>query len=86
MKHARHATGRERRLLRQLAGHFAMGATLGAGFALWLLAANTQRIAEVIAGCEAPITMRAILVMGLAVQFGFGAAVTAFLMLVVEDD
>jgi uncharacterized membrane protein len=87
---SRRANGRsamhnERRLLRQLAGHLMMGASLGALFALWLLGTNFQRIFDVIAGSEAPIVMHAVFVTGLAAHFAFGAALTAFLLLTAEE-
>jgi hypothetical protein len=74
----------QRRLLRQLAGHLAMGASLGALFALWLLGTNFQHIFDVIAGSEAPLVMHAVFVLGLAAHFAFGAALTAFLFIVSE--
>jgi hypothetical protein len=76
---------RERRLAWQLAGHFAMGAGLGAAFALWLLWSNTQRIFDLISGSTAPLTMTLVLVVGVSVQFAFGAAITAFLLIMSEE-
>uniref|UniRef100_Q07LB6 Uncharacterized protein n=1 Tax=Rhodopseudomonas palustris (strain BisA53) TaxID=316055 RepID=Q07LB6_RHOP5 len=81
----RSAMHNERRLLRQLAGHLMMGASLGALLALWLLETNFQRLFDVIAGSEAPIIMHAVFVTGLAAHFAFGAALTAFLMIGSED-
>jgi hypothetical protein len=75
----------QRRLLRQLAGHLAMGASLGALVALWLLQTNFQHIFDVIAGSEMPIVMNAVFVVGLAAHFAFGAALTAFLFIVSES-
>jgi hypothetical protein len=77
--------GEQRRLLRQLAGHLMMGASLGALFALWLLGTNFQRIFDVIAGSEMPIVMHAVFVTGLAAHFAFGAALTAFLFIFSEE-
>jgi hypothetical protein len=71
-----------RQLLRQLAGHLMMGASLGALLAVWMLQTNFQRIFDVIAGSEMPVLMHAIFVIGLAGYFAFGAALTAFLFIV----
>jgi hypothetical protein len=86
MKQERRATETERRLLRQLAGNFGMGAALGTLFAISLLMSNAHGIYSVIAGSEAPMIMNTIFVVGLAAHFGFGAALTAFAMLVTDDD
>jgi hypothetical protein len=85
MSHERRASEMERRLLRQLAGHLAMGVALGSCFALGLLLSNAHGITSAIDGSEAPAIMRTIFVIGLAAHFGFGAALTGFLMLLSED-
>jgi hypothetical protein len=81
----RHGLERERRLAWRLAGHFGMGAGLGAAFALSLLWSNAQRIFDVIAGSTAPVTLMVLMVVGLSVQFAFGAAITAFLLIMAEE-
>jgi hypothetical protein len=74
----------ERRVVRQLAGHLMMGGVFGASFAAYLLWSNTCHLREVIAGSEAPVVVTAAFVIGLAVNFAFTAAVTAFLFICEE--
>jgi hypothetical protein len=85
MKHGRRVGELERRLPRHLAGNFAMGATLGACLAFSLLLANAHGLSSAINGSEAPGIVRVVFVVGLAAYLGFGAALTAFLMLVSDD-
>ncbi|ABD07161.1 conserved hypothetical protein [Rhodopseudomonas palustris HaA2] len=75
----------ERRKWRQVAGHFAMGAVFGALFAIVLLLGNYFGLAKVIDTSEAPMLIRAVLVVGIAGSFAFLAAITGFLFLVHED-
>jgi hypothetical protein len=75
----------ERRKWRQVAGHFVMGAVFGAGFAGVLLFKNYFGLATAIATSEAPNTVRAVLVIGMAGSFAFCAAITGFLFLLAED-
>jgi hypothetical protein len=72
-------------VLRQFARHLAMGGTLGALCGLSLLSANYQGLADAIAGNEAPQLMRAIFVLGLSAQFGFGASITGFLLMFSDE-
>jgi hypothetical protein len=75
----------ERRKWRQVAGHFGMGAVLGAVFALVVLFKNYFGLASVIDTSEAPTLVRMIFVVGVAGSFAFCAAITGFLFLVHED-
>jgi len=75
----------ERRKWRQVAWHFAMGAVLGAGFAVVLLIGNYFGLARVIDTSEAPTLVRIIFVVGMAGSFAFLTAITGFLFLLHED-
>jgi hypothetical protein len=76
----------ERELFRQVACHFAMGAALGALFIASLLVLNVQNILDVVRSSTSPIVVTVILVTGASVYFAFGAAITGFHFLIVDDD
>lgn len=61
-----------------------MGAGLGMALALWLLQSNSHRLYDVTAASGAPRLMQTIFVAGLMMYFAFGAALTAFLLIVAE--
>jgi hypothetical protein len=85
MKRRRRDRDFERGMWRRVAGHFGMGAVLGAGFALIVLYKNSFGIAGAIAGSEAPTVVRIAFVAGVANAFAFCAAITGFLFLLAED-
>jgi len=86
MPRRQRARDQERRLARQLAGHFAMGAVLGMLFAAVLLWRNSFGLSDLIATTEAPRLLQMLFVIGVAFHVALGAALTAFLMLTADDD
>jgi uncharacterized membrane protein YccC len=76
----------ERELFRRVALHFVMGATLGALLVVALLALNIHSISDVVLGGTNPIAATAILVTGASMYFAFGAAITGFHFVIMDDD
>jgi len=76
----------ERELFRQVALNFAMGAALGAVFVTSLLVLNVQNIADVILRSASPAITMVILVIGGSVYFAFGAAITGFQFVFMEEN
>jgi hypothetical protein len=68
----------ERELFRAVAQHFAMGAVLGALFMAILLAIQVHRISDVALHSSNPVVPTTVLIIGAALYFAFGAAVTGF--------
>lgn len=85
MKRRRPGKDFERSKWRQVAGHFGMGAVLGASLALVVLFKNSFGISDAIAGSESPAVVRIVFIAGIANAFAFCAAITGFLFLVAED-
>jgi hypothetical protein len=76
----------ERQLFRQVALHFAMGAALGALFIASLLVLNVQNMSDIVLRSTSPLLATVILVTGGAVYFAFGAAITGFHFLIMDED
>lgn len=85
MKRRRRHQDFERSKWRQVAGHFGMGAVLGASLAVVVLFKNSFGITDAIAGSEAPTVVRIAFIVGVANTFAFCAAITGFLFLLAED-
>jgi hypothetical protein len=75
----------DQQLLREVACHLLMGVALGIVFALVLLALNAQHLLDVIRHSAAPSTTLIIFVCGVAIYFGFGAAITGFHFVIMDD-
>jgi uncharacterized membrane protein YccC len=76
----------ERELFRHVALHFVMGATLGALFMAALLVLNIHSISDVVLHGTNPIVAIIILVTGASVYFAFGAAITGFHFVIMDED
>jgi len=76
----------ERELFRHVALHFGMGATLGALFMMSLLVLNVQSVSDVVLRSTSPITATIILVTGASMYFAFGAAITGFYFMIMDED
>jgi len=76
----------DRWLFRQVALHLLMGGALGAVFAAVLLASNAQHLLQIIQHGSAPITTLIIFVSGISTYFGFGAALTGFHFVIMDDN
>ena len=63
-----------------------MGAALGALFIASLLVLNVQNISDVVLRSTSPIVATVILVVGSSVYFAFGAAITGFHFLIMDED
>lgn len=85
MPRRQRARDQERRTALRLAGQFALGAALGAVFAMLLLWRDSFGLSDLIASSEAPRTLQLLFVIGIAFHFALGAALTAFLMLASDD-
>jgi hypothetical protein len=73
-------------LFRQVMRHFAMGSSIGPIFAAALLALNSQQVLDVVLNSSAPTTTLIIMVIGVSAYFGFGAAITGFVFIVMAED
>jgi hypothetical protein len=73
-------------LFRQVMRHFAMGSSIGPIFAAALLALNSQHVLDVVLNSSAPTTTLIIMVTGVSAYFGFSAAITGFVFIVVAED
>jgi hypothetical protein len=76
----------DRKLLQELALHLVMGASLGAVFAVVLLTFNAEHLLDVILHSSAPAITLVVFVFGVSVYFGFGAAITGFHFVIMEND
>jgi hypothetical protein len=76
----------ERELFRHVALDFGMGAALGALFMASLLALNVQSISDIVLRSTSPITAMIILVIGASVYFAFGAAITGFHFVIMDEN
>ena len=76
----------DRQLFQQVLRHFAMGSSIGPVFAAALFALNAREIFDVVLNSSAPITTLVILVLGFSSYFGFGAAITGFVFIVMDRD
>ena len=74
-----------RELFRLVALHFAIGAILGALFMTALLVLHIHRISDVVLYSTNSIVTTAILVIGAAWYFAFGAAITGFHFVVTAE-
>jgi hypothetical protein len=74
------------RLFRQVMRHFAMGSSIGPIFAAALLALNSQHVFDAVLNSSAPTTNLIIMVIGVSAYFGFGAAITGFVFIVMAED
>jgi hypothetical protein len=75
----------DRKLLQAVAFHLVMGATLGAIFAVLLLAVDAQHLLDVILHGIAPTQTLIVFVSFISMYFGFGAAITGFHFVIMED-
>jgi len=75
----------DRWLFQQVAFHLLMGGALGAVFAAVLLASNAEHLLQIIQQGSAPITTLMIFVCGISTYFGFGAALTGFHFVIMDD-
>jgi hypothetical protein len=76
----------DRQLFRKLLPHFAIGAVLGGIFSGVLLTLNIQHVLDVVLGGVAPKTTMIILIGGCCIYFGFGATITGFHFVLMDDD
>jgi hypothetical protein len=74
----------DRQLFQQVLRHFAMGSSIGPVFAAALFALNAREIFDVVLNSSAPTLV--ILVLGFSSYFGFGAAITGFVFIVMNRD
>ena len=74
----------DRQLFQQVLRHFAMGSSIGPVFAAALFALNAREIVDVVLNSSAPTLV--ILVLGFSSYFGFGAAITGFVFIVMNRD
>ena len=74
----------DRQLFQQVLRHFAMGSSIGPVFAAALFALNAREIVDVVLNSSAPTLV--ILVLGFSSYFGFGAAITGFVFIVMDRD
>ena len=72
------------RLLRAVAGHFLMGAIMGALFVGVIMLANVELVAAIINGSTFPVATTAVIFAGPMLYFAFGTGITGFLFLVSE--
>lgn len=76
----------DRQLFRKLLLHFAIGATLGAIFSGVLLILNIQHVLDVVQSSVAPKTTMIILIGGCCTYFAFGATITGFHFVLMDND
>ena len=74
----------DRQLFQQVLRHFAVGSSIGPVFAAALFALNAREIVDVVHNSSAPTLV--ILVLGFSSYFGFGAAITGFVFIVMDRD
>jgi hypothetical protein len=75
----------DRKLLQAVALQLMMGAALGAIFAVLLLAVDAQHLLHVILHGTAPTQTLIVFVSFISMYFGFGAAITGFHFVIMED-
>jgi hypothetical protein len=73
-------------LFQQVLRHFAMGSSMGPIFAAALFALSARENFDVVLNSGAPATTLIILVLGISSYFGFGAALTGFVFIVMDED
>jgi hypothetical protein len=73
-------------VFRQVMRHFAMGSSIGPVFAAALLALNSRQAFDAVLNSSAPATTLVIMVIGVSAYFGFGAAITGFVFIVMAED
>jgi hypothetical protein len=76
----------DRQLFRKLLLHFAIGATLGGIFSGVLLILNIQHVLDVVQSSVAPKTTMIILIAGCCTYFAFGATITGFHFILMDND
>jgi hypothetical protein len=76
----------DRQLFRKLVLHFAIGATLGGIFSGVLLILNIQHVLDVVQSSVAPKTTMIILIGGCCTYFAFGATITGFNFILMDND
>ena len=76
----------ERSFLLKLAGHLAMGASLGTGLALALILMDTGRIFEMIVSSAQPRVTTLVFVGVLGSICAVGATITGLIFMLAEDD
>jgi hypothetical protein len=77
---------KDRQLFRKLLLHFAIGATLGGIFSGVLLILNIQHVLDVVQSSVAPKTTMIILIGGCCTYFAFGATITGFHFILMDND
>jgi hypothetical protein len=75
----------DRELFRAVVPHFAIGAILGAIFMALLLVIQVNRFSDVVLNSSNPIVVTSILMIGAALYFAFGAAITGFHFVITAD-
>jgi hypothetical protein len=73
-------------VFRQVIRHFAMGSSIGPIFAAALLALNSREVFDDVLNSSTPTTTLIVLVVGVSAYFGFGAAITGFVFIVMAED
>jgi nitrate reductase gamma subunit len=77
----------DQQLFQQVLRHFAMGSSIGLIFSAALFALNARReIVDIVLNSSAPTTTLIILLFGISSCFGFGAAITGFVFIVMDED
>jgi hypothetical protein len=76
----------DRQLFQKLLLHFAIGATLGGIFSGVLLILNIQHLLDVVQSSVAPETTVIILIGGCCTHFAFGATITGFHFILMDND
>ena len=76
----------DRQLFRKLLLHFAIGATLGGIFSSVVLILNIQHVLDVVQSSVAPKTTMIILIGGCCTYFAFGATITGFHFILMDND
>lgn len=75
----------DHQLFERLLPHSFMGAALGGAFACSLLALNVERLWDMVQSSSAPTTMGIILIGGCSFYFAFGATITGFQFVLMDD-
>jgi hypothetical protein len=75
----------DRQLFQQVVSHFAVGSSMGPIFAAALVALSARDLFDAVLNSSAPITTLVILVFGISSYFGFGAAITGFIFIVMDE-
>ena len=76
----------DQQLFQQVLRHFAMGSSMGSIFVTALFALNAREFFDVALNSSAPTTTLIILLLGVSLYFGFGAAITGFVFIVMDED